>query len=48
MFEGPFHIQPVIANAAVRTDGSQPDEEALEQNFVSMLIEKRLHEIKDC
>ena len=48
MFEGPFHVQPVIANAAVRTDGSQPDEEALEQNFVSMLIEKRLHEIKDC
>lgn len=47
MFEGPFHVQPVIANAPVRVDGSQPDEEAVEKDFVDELIQNKLHEIKD-
>lgn len=47
LFEGPFHVQPIIADAPVRTDLSPPDEDAVEKDFVGELIQNKLHEIED-
>lgn len=47
IFEGPFHVQPIIANAPLRANPSQPDEGAVEKEFVGELIQKKLNEIEN-
>lgn len=47
IFEGPFHVQPIIANAPLRANPSQPDERAVEKEFVGELIQKKLNEIEN-
>ena len=47
IFEGPFHVQPIISGAPLRTDESQPEEEFLEMDFINSLIRKKSREIKN-
>ena len=47
MFEGPFHVQPILADAPIRTDLPPPDDDSVEKKFVGELIQKRFREIKD-
>ena len=47
LFEGPFHVQPIIANAPVRKIAAQTMEEAIESEFVTELLQNKLHETKN-
>ena len=47
MFEGPFHVQPILADAPIRTDLLPPDEDSVEKEFVGELIQRRLRETED-
>ena len=47
IFEAPFHIQPIRADAAIRTDYSAPKDNGVEKEFIDGLIEKKLDEIAD-
>lgn len=42
IFEGPFHVQPIISDAPLRPDESQPEEEFLEMDFINSLIRKKI------
>ena len=47
MFEGPFHVQPILADAPIRTDLTSPDEDSVEKEFVGELIQRKFREIED-
>ena len=47
IFESPFHVQPIISDAPLRTDETQPDEEFMEKDFIDGLIRKKSHEIEN-
>ena len=47
MFEGPFHVQPIIADAPIRTADASADEGSGAEEFVDELIQRKLREIKD-
>ena len=44
IFEGPFHVQPIVAEASVRKDAYQGDDESTETRFLGGLIQARFHE----
>ena len=47
MFEGPFHVQPIITDAPIRADQPPPDEDSVENEFVGKLVQRKLREIED-
>ena len=47
IFESPFHVQPIISDAPLRTDESHPDEEFLEKDFIDSLVRKKSREIEN-
>lgn len=47
MFEGPFHVQPIIADAPIRTVDATAAEGSGEEEFVDELIQRKLREIED-
>lgn len=47
IFENPFHVQPVISGAPLRSDESQSDEEFLEKEFLENLIREKAREIEN-
>ena len=46
MFEGPFHVQPILADAPIRSDLPQADEDVIEKEFVDKLIQRKSREIE--
>ena len=47
MFEGPFHVQPIQADAPIRTDIFPPEEDFVENEFIQELLQRRSSEIED-
>ena len=47
MFEGPFHVQPILADAPIHSDLPQADEDLIEKEFVGTLIQRKAREIED-
>ena len=47
MFDGPFHVQPILADAPIRSDLPQADEDLIEKEFVDKLIQRKAREIED-
>ena len=47
IFESPFHVQPIISDAPIRVDESQPKEECLEKEFIESLIREKVREIEN-
>ena len=46
MFEGPFHVQPIQADAPIRTDIFSPDEDSAENEFIHELLQRGSSEIE--
>ena len=47
MFEGPFHVQPIISDAPLRANETQPIEEFSEKEFVNSLVLEKVREIEN-
>jgi len=47
IFKAPFHAQPIVADAPLRTNLSPPGEAGVEKDFVNTLIKKKLDDIKN-
>ena len=47
IFSGPFHVQPIIADAPFRTDVSPPEQSDAEREFIGALMKKKLDEVTD-
>ena len=44
IFEGPFHVQPIVAEAELRSDTSQVDDECIETEFLEKIVRERYHD----